>query len=581
MARRGTSDRFGTTQRGNGVTSNAAASGHSGMTLDSPELQSRVLAEFIEDLRRTIRRYFVREASAVVDGIQSEIAEVIGQIRPSGRVGSSRECIAALQTFKENAIRSLEAISGMALALMQAHLEKAEIEMQRRFLHGFAMLQESWENQEQLAYQMQMITKDTEQFAQHAVELASQECHSYASRQQDLALDAIRPPGLTDRCPQRAWTALQGEKAPPSEAGLAGWPPRDIPHDPNPWPKSIASQFALNNVNKTAVELQAVGNDSRIIPNVVDVDENIGARARTCSLGGGGGTSGDNVADEQSRLGGCAHVALNLGSRGHPDFCTRPCLYFAQGACSNGVNCSFCHMPHPKRPVRLDKVHREALKVMSFKELAELAIPILKQKVQGHNFPHEVVQHLANLWDALELQAAQSALDFNPATTSTAGINGDIASTGDAASIPPISTPASTASTSGSVFSGAFQAMSFRGLLATLTSKMPAEAQTVQEKLELVLQQVHETQTLDVSESGTLGCEMPDPAQMLLILDVPSAHRKVQSARSTEHPAQSVVLQIADRHQADQVRQKPRDSGKEQRRHQNRYAPAEIGGSMQ
>ena len=57
------------------------------------------------------------------------------------------------------------------------------------------------------------------------------------------------------------------------------------------------------------------------------------------------------------------------GSFGHPDLCPRPCIYYRSGSCSSGAACAFCHMPHSRRPLRLDKRHREALKRMPFKKL--------------------------------------------------------------------------------------------------------------------------------------------------------------------------------------------------------------------
>lgn len=51
----------------------------------------------------------------------------------------------------------------------------------------------------------------------------------------------------------------------------------------------------------------------------------------------------------------------NDASLGHPEMCKRPCLYFASGRCSNGQACEFCHMPHARRPARLERRHREAL----------------------------------------------------------------------------------------------------------------------------------------------------------------------------------------------------------------------------
>jgi len=70
----------------------------------------------------------------------------------------------------------------------------------------------------------------------------------------------------------------------------------------------------------------------------------------------------------------------NPGSVGHPSLCNRPCLYYAAGNCENGTDCGFCHLPHPKRPVRLDKRHREALKRTPFYELVAIMLPVLKEK---------------------------------------------------------------------------------------------------------------------------------------------------------------------------------------------------------
>ncbi|CAE8612514.1 unnamed protein product, partial [Polarella glacialis] len=50
------------------------------------------------------------------------------------------------------------------------------------------------------------------------------------------------------------------------------------------------------------------------------------------------------------------------GSLGHPELCTRPCLYFASGRCVNDINCGFCHLPHAARPSHLDKRSRLLLK---------------------------------------------------------------------------------------------------------------------------------------------------------------------------------------------------------------------------
>jgi hypothetical protein len=72
----------------------------------------------------------------------------------------------------------------------------------------------------------------------------------------------------------------------------------------------------------------------------------------------------------------------NPGSIGHPELCTRPCLYFAEGSCTNPNECEFCHIFHPRRPARLDKRHRERLDRLSLAERVAVMQPILAQKAK-------------------------------------------------------------------------------------------------------------------------------------------------------------------------------------------------------
>lgn len=99
-------------------------------------------------------------------------------------------------------------------------------------------------------------------------------------------------------------------------------------------------------------------------------------------------------------------MATNPGSVGHPDLCMRPCLYYTVGRCSNGQDCPFCHMPHHKRPLRLDKRHREMMKKMPFADLLQLMVPLLKQKVVDQ-LPG-TMEEMTNGLDALSECAARS-----------------------------------------------------------------------------------------------------------------------------------------------------------------------------
>jgi len=75
--------------------------------------------------------------------------------------------------------------------------------------------------------------------------------------------------------------------------------------------------------------------------------------------------------------------SCSRGSVGHPELCSRPCLYFAMGSCDSGESCEYCHLAHPKRPAHLDKRHREMLRSMAPSEWAALVMPILQKKIEA------------------------------------------------------------------------------------------------------------------------------------------------------------------------------------------------------
>mmetsp|Transcript_146838 Transcript_146838/g.471462 ORF Transcript_146838/g.471462 Transcript_146838/m.471462 type:complete len:477 (-) Transcript_146838:41-1471(-) len=74
---------------------------------------------------------------------------------------------------------------------------------------------------------------------------------------------------------------------------------------------------------------------------------------------------------------------MNQGSLGHPELCSRPCLYFASGSCSNGRSCDYCHLPHSRRLAHLDRRHRELLRSKPLEVWAALVLPIVNRRVEG------------------------------------------------------------------------------------------------------------------------------------------------------------------------------------------------------
>lgn len=71
----------------------------------------------------------------------------------------------------------------------------------------------------------------------------------------------------------------------------------------------------------------------------------------------------------------------SAGSLGHPEFCTRPCLFHSSGACTNGQSCGFCHLEHLDPPAKMDQRQREKLLVPPRGRALQLALGMLRQKL--------------------------------------------------------------------------------------------------------------------------------------------------------------------------------------------------------
>eukprot|EP00930_Biecheleria_cincta_P081322 TRINITY_DN7016_c0_g2_i3.p1 TRINITY_DN7016_c0_g2~~TRINITY_DN7016_c0_g2_i3.p1 ORF type:complete len:296 (-),score=53.63 TRINITY_DN7016_c0_g2_i3:125-1012(-) len=87
------------------------------------------------------------------------------------------------------------------------------------------------------------------------------------------------------------------------------------------------------------------------------------------------------------------------GSRGHPEVCRRPCIYFAQGDCQNGSACGFCHFDHEGRASHWDKRNREMLKRMTLADLLPLVLKLARKRAQDIGMLREacgVLQVLEN-----------------------------------------------------------------------------------------------------------------------------------------------------------------------------------------
>jgi len=84
------------------------------------------------------------------------------------------------------------------------------------------------------------------------------------------------------------------------------------------------------------------------------------------------------------------------GDWGHPELCSRPCIFAAKGMCTSGSSCVFCHLPH-SRPQLLDKRGRTLLKAMLHAERASLILSIVESKAASIGLGKEASQLLDEL----------------------------------------------------------------------------------------------------------------------------------------------------------------------------------------
>lgn len=80
----------------------------------------------------------------------------------------------------------------------------------------------------------------------------------------------------------------------------------------------------------------------------------------------------------------------SFGSIGHPELCSRPCLFFSRGVCESGSKCKFCHFPHQARQLRFDKRNRIELFQMPISEVACAVYPVLVGRVERFQLTAEL-----------------------------------------------------------------------------------------------------------------------------------------------------------------------------------------------
>ena len=123
----------------------------------------------------------------------------------------------------------------------------------------------------------------------------------------------------------------------------------------------------------------------------------------------------DEAKDEAATITSSPHseafvppLLASLGSLGHPEVCNRPCVYFQEGLCRNGSACSFCHLFHPEKNVKLDKRQRTLLQSFSYEEFLVYTLPFIKERLGEMNV------HAPELLYLLETEAGNATSPLMP-----------------------------------------------------------------------------------------------------------------------------------------------------------------------
>lgn len=112
----------------------------------------------------------------------------------------------------------------------------------------------------------------------------------------------------------------------------------------------------------------------------------------------------------------------SVGSLGHPELCSRPCLHAAfNGFCAKGSACEYCHMPHKeRRRVKFDKKERQWIANVRPEEWLPILIPIVREKVYKEDTSVETQALLDDLVAGCQaVFAVSTTLPAKPEPTSS------------------------------------------------------------------------------------------------------------------------------------------------------------------
>mmetsp|Transcript_101546 Transcript_101546/g.219241 ORF Transcript_101546/g.219241 Transcript_101546/m.219241 type:complete len:591 (-) Transcript_101546:134-1906(-) len=342
---------------------------------------------------KTQKTKHLTNALAAIEEISVQVSAVL-QCSGTSYAEDVQDTIGALrtkmrqhdETSADAAMESLDVIPEMIMQSFEASAQVAKKTLQDRVdtvLRGIAEME--LEDEEVVA-QMRTIPVEVEDITKKAVEDAVSASQLQASLQVNFAMMNLPEwqPSLSD-AKNRINRSVPGMGTQTVQVAMA---------------QAVETmEMAVD-----AVRQHEERSSSRATNEVV-ADTLLRAKATS----GTGTTLGPRVVDRRQEKPGLNPEGINPGSVGHPELCTRPCLYFAGGGCANGITCEFCHLPHSKRPAHLDKRNRGLLKEMPQAECVALVLPILQAKVDEMNLGSDMMSLVNNIGDFTEAGSSHAA----------------------------------------------------------------------------------------------------------------------------------------------------------------------------
>lgn len=346
----------------------------------------------INEIPEQVGEVLQESTRTMLDEVQGEVSVARDLLVNSEQMQVSSDGHSATA---EKAAQSITMIPEMIMATFENSFAKAMTTVRIRVDDVIQGLESSDDvEKEQVVKQMWAIPDEVRQITRDAVQEASQDSRDIVVEQLDCVMQSFSE----DKIPDAVWQAKQQ---------IVAKVPEKLPDTAT---LQAATDAAETNVCQAVkvVQEQEKSEMTRVVANRVVADTlmraKVGPSAQTEAMDRPGLQS-LRVCNASEDINQDRHHIKqpefnNPGTIGHPELCSRPCLYFVAGTCSNGDNCGFCHAPHSKRATHLDKRHREMVKTMTFNQRFLLIHGILQMKFEKLNVAREAIHVLAKL-DAL------------------------------------------------------------------------------------------------------------------------------------------------------------------------------------